>query len=223
MSEAIATSKPVFLVVDDFDMVVEGITATLKQTYPNAEIISCGTAEAAREELERYSPELIMVDLSIPESAAAESQLDTGIQLLKELLATHPETNFVVQSAHVQTLVRIKPSIDVHQGGFTIVDKRLPKHEMLQKVDWALQGIVYTPPELRRVLEVKPEWIEVLRLAFEEHKRDGEIAQRMSVSDKTVRNYWTRVQDALGVYPEESDNLRILTGIYAKEKGLIDY
>lgn len=223
MTEAIASSKPVFLVVDDFDMVVEGVTNTLKQVYPDAEIVSCGTAEAVREELKRYSPDLIMVDLSIPESSATESQLDTGIQLLKELLETYPETNFVVQSAHVQTLVRIKPSIDSHQGGLTIVDKRLPKHEMLQKVDWSLQGIVYTPPEIRKVLEVRPEWIEVLQLAFEEHMQDKAIAEKMKVADKTVRNYWTRVQDVLGVYPEEGVNLRIRTGAYAREKGLVNY
>jgi DNA-binding NarL/FixJ family response regulator len=127
-----------------------------------------------------------------------------------------------VQSAHVRSLIRLKPDIDTHQGGFTIADKNLPLKEMLEKVDWAIKGLIYTPRDMRTGIEVKPEWLEVLRLAFSEGLQDKAIAEQMNVAERTVRHYWTKVQDALSVYPEAGKNIRIQTEIRAREEGLID-
>lgn len=215
-------SEPFFIVVDDHEMIVEGTVNTLKQAYPDVEIVSCRTMEEAEQRLQDSLPDLIVADLSIPETLDAPSRLDTGVTLLKRLLSRYPEANFVVQSSHVNALIRIKPSIDAHRGGFTVADKALSKQDMLQKVEWSLQGIIYTPSEIRKVLEVKPEWVKVLKLAFEEGMQDRAIAQTMHVGERTVRNYWTKIQNALGVYPEEGINTRIKTGVCAREKGLID-
>ena len=100
----------------------------------------------------------------------------------------YPILNFVVQSGHVKALVRLKPYIDAHQGGFTIVDKSLPLQEMLTKVDWALQGIIYTPRDMRTGIELKPEWLQVLKLAFQEGLQDKAIAEQINVSERTVRH-----------------------------------
>jgi DNA-binding NarL/FixJ family response regulator len=162
------------------------------------------------------------MDLSIPEKPGDQSQTDTGLQLLRSLLTNHPTLNVVVQSAHVRSLVRLKPTIDAHRAGFTIADKSLPSHEMLVKVDWALKGLLYTPPEMRTGLEVKPEWLEMLKLAFIEELTDKAISQQMNVSERTVRHYWTRVQDALAVYPDQGTNIRIQTYNKARKAGLLD-
>jgi DNA-binding NarL/FixJ family response regulator len=121
--------------------------------------------------------------------------------------------------------VRESPTliIDAHEGGFTVADKNLPVSEMLKRVEWALEGVNYTPPQMKdKSLEVKPEWLEVLDLAFREELQDKEIAKRMGVVEKTVRNYWSKIQNALGVYPDPSKNLRIQTEVRARERGLID-
>jgi DNA-binding NarL/FixJ family response regulator len=44
----------------------------------------------------------------------------------------------------------------------------------------------------------------------------------MNLAESTVRKYWTRIQDALSVYPEEGKNIRIQTERQAREKGLLD-
>ena len=221
-TETQTSINSLFLIIDDHDILIEGTINILKQAYPEVKIISCKTAEETRLQLEKCSPALIVADLSIPESSTELSQVNTGVDLLKELLESHSEHNFVVQSAHSQALIRIKRSIEEHQGGFAVVDKRLPKQDLLDKVAWALQGIIYTPPEMRRVLAMKPEWVTVLKLAFEEHLQDKEIARRMHIRERTVRNYWTKIQNAFGIYPEEGINTRIRTGAYAREKGLIN-
>jgi DNA-binding NarL/FixJ family response regulator len=85
-----------------------------------------------------------------------------------------------------------------------------------------MKGLIYTPRDMRTGIEVKPEWLEVLRLAFSEGLQDKAIADQMNVSERTVRHYWTKVQDALSVYPEAGKNIRIQTEIRAREEGLID-
>ena len=214
--------KPKILVVDDHESVLDGTVNMLRQQYPEAEILTAQTAESAQKQMENDQPDLAVMDLSIPEKLGEMARTDTGIQLLRTLMERYPTLNIVVQSAHVRSLVRLKPAISTHEGGFTIVDKSLPLKEMLTKVEWALQGVVYTPREMRTGLEVKPEWLELLTLAFQEGLQDKAIAEKMNIAERTVRHYWTKIQDALGVYPEAGKNIRIQTQMRAKEEGLID-
>ena len=210
------------LVVDDHESVLKGTISVLERQYPNVDVRTAMTAQDAEAQLAAAIPDLLVMDLSIPAETGAPSQIETGIQLLDTLMEIYTDLNIVVQSAHVRSLIRLKPAIDSHQGGFTIADKNLPMKAMLEKVDWALKGLIYTPRDMRAGIEVKPEWLAMLQLAFKEGLQDKAIAKQMHISERTVRNYWVRVQDALEVYPEANKNTRIQTEIRAREEGLID-
>lgn len=218
----VSPSRLKLLVVDDHESVLNGTIGVLAKAYADADIRTANTAETVKTQLALEVPNLLVIDLSLPAAANQPSQVGTGIQLLRYIMETYPELNIVVQSAHVRSLIRLKPTIDAHQGGFTIADKNLPGHEMLEKVDWALKGLIYTPRDMRTGIEVKPEWFEVLELAFKDGLQDKAIAEQMNVSERTVRHYWTKVQDVLGVYPEVGKNIRIQTELRAREEGLID-
>lgn len=215
------------LVVDDHEVVLGGTIELLKQHYPNATILTAQTVESAVSAVQNDAPDLVVLDLSLPESAGSLAQTESGVKLLKMLMQNYPTLNLTVQSTHVRALVRIKPEIDRHKGGFTVADKSLSSQEMLTRVDWALSGVTHTKDIRRgRTLEVKPDWLTVLKLAFHEGLQDRAIAERMNVAERTVRHYWTKIQDVLGVYPEEDKqsgkNIRIQTEIRAREEGLID-
>ena len=219
------TSSPnrmTILVVDDHEAILGGTVSALEKAYPDAEIRTAMTAEAVQENLAHGLPDLLVMDLSIPSAPGEASQIDVGIELLRHLLDTQTELNIVVQSAHVKSLVRLKPSISDYPGGFTIADKNMPLKEMLEKADWALKGLIYTPRDMRARIEIKPTWMEMLHLAFGEGLQDKAIAEQMHVSERTIRHYWSKVQDALDVYPEPGKNIRIQTEIRAREEGLID-
>jgi DNA-binding NarL/FixJ family response regulator len=113
------------------------------------------------------------------------------------------------------------PEIDNHQGGFTIADKSLPIDTFLMRMEWALQGLTHTK-DLHSDVEVKPEWLDVMRLAFEEGLQDKAIASAMHKSERMIRHYWSKIQDALEIYPEEGKNMRAQTQKKARETGLID-
>jgi len=211
-------------VIDDHESVLGGTLDVLRRQYPNTEILTAQTAQTAQEQVERFQPDVVVMDLSIPEKPGEAARADTGIQLLRTLMKNHPTLNMVVQSAHVRTLVRIRPEIDAHKGGFTVADKSLSSKEMLTRVNWALQGLTHTKDikGMHSGLEVKPAWVTVLSLAFEKGLQDKAIAEQMCVSERMVRHYWTKVQDVLDVYPEEGKNIRIQTERRAREEGLID-
>ncbi|MCF2150806.1 response regulator transcription factor [Desmonostoc muscorum LEGE 12446] len=213
------------LVVDDHQLILTGTLNVLRQQYPDAEIINAQTAQDTTEQIAFSQFDLVVMDLSIPEKLGMTAQTDTGINLLQELLNNYPNLNFLVQSSYVKALVRIKHEIDNHQGGFAIADKGLSEQEMLTRVNLTLQGATHTK-DIKTGLELKPEWLEVLRLGFEEGLTDKLISERMYKSERAVRTYWTKIQDVLGVYPEDckkgGKNIRIQTEIRAKEEGLID-
>ena len=222
MSAQLDTCPKAIIIVDDHEAILAGTKSILQNQYPKTSFFTAQNAQAAREIIDSAQPELAVMDLSIPPQSQEAAQTEVGLQLLRGLMTDYPLLNFVVQSAHVRSLIRLKPAIELHQGGFTISDKSAPLQDMLTRVDWALKGLVYTPREMRTNLEIKPEWLEVLQLAFQDGLQDKAIASQMNVSERTVRNYWNRVQDALEVYPDEGKNIRIQTEIRARQEGLVD-
>lgn len=214
-------NKQKILVIDDQELILHATVNILKQQYPEADITQAKTTREALNRAASIKYDLAIVDLVMPENLGETPRTDIGIQLLKTLMRQYPILNIVVQTAHPHTLVRLKGAISNHEAGFTVADKSLPMQEMLTKVDWAFKGLICTPKEIRSGLEVKPEWLDVLRLAFHEGLQDMTIAKRMNVAERTVRHYWTKIYDVLRVYPDEGKNLRIQTEIRAREEGLI--
>lgn len=213
-----------FIVINDHVLVLNGTVEILRKNYPSAECNTATNASYAFDQVISYQPHLVVMDLSIPEKLEMTAKVDTGIQLLKVLMENYSHLNLVIQSAHLKTLVRIRPYIDNHKGGFTIADKSLSSHEILTRVDWALQGLTHTKDikEIHSGFEVKPEWLKLLNLAFEEGLQDKAIAENMCVSERMVRHYWSKLQDVLNIYSEEGKNIRIQTEIKARSEGLID-
>ncbi|MEM9924531.1 MAG: response regulator transcription factor [Cyanobacteria bacterium P01_D01_bin.50] len=213
------------LVVDDHQLILTGTLDVLNREYPEAEIFKAQTAQETLSLIQSHQFDLVVMDLSIPDRIGERAETDLGIQLLQNLLKEYPHQNFIVQTSYVRALIRIKHEIDNHQGGFAIADKGLPEDEMLMRVNLALIGATHTK-DIKTGIELKPEWMDVLRLAFEERLTDKAIAQKMYKSERSVRTYWTKIQDVLGVYPEDckqsGKNMRIETEGRAREEGLID-
>jgi DNA-binding NarL/FixJ family response regulator len=213
------------LIVDDHRLLLNGTIDLVRTRFPQAQVFSAQTVQEALTQIAKpelsSAPDLAIVDLFIPATLEETAHVEHGLSLLKHLMQDYPTLNFMVQSSHLKALIRLMPEIDGHQGGFTIADKSLSVDAMLTRIDWALQGFTHTK-DLQTDLEVKPEWLEVLRLAFEEGLQDKAIAQTMYKSERMIRHYWSKIQDALEIYPEEGKNIRALTQIRARETGLID-
>ncbi|MGB3650194.1 MAG: response regulator transcription factor [Rivularia sp. (in: cyanobacteria)] len=223
--EDLPVGKLCILVVDDHQLILTGTLDVLRREYSEADIIKAQTTKETLSLVQSHQLDLVMMDLSIPHTLGERAEIDSGIQLLQTLLKDYPQQNFIVQTSYVKALIRIKHEIDNHQGGFAIADKGLPEDEMLMRVNLSLNGATHTK-DIKTGIELKPEWVDVLRFAFEEGLTDKEIAKRMYKSERAIRTYWTKIQDVLEIYPEDckqsGKNLRIQTEIRARDEGLID-
>ena len=209
------------LIVDDHHLMLKGTMDVVQGHFPAAQVASAQTAEEAIAHIQTHALDLVMLDLSLPQGAGDPAHTDNGLGLLQRILADYPDLNLVIQSSTIKALIRLMPDIDRHRGGFTTADKGLPVETLLTRIDWSRQGVSYTK-DLQMDLEVKPEWLEVLNLAFNQGLQDKAIAQHLYKSERMVRHYWSKIQDALGVYPEPGKSIRMLTQIRARELGLID-
>ncbi len=217
--------KPSILVVDDHPTILNGTINIIYREYAEANIVKAQTAQETLSLIQSHQFDLVVMDLSIPDRTGESAKIELGIQLLQNLLKEYTHQNFIIQTSYVKALIRIKHEIDNHQAGFAIADKALPENEMLMRVNLALVGATHTK-DIKTGIELKSEWLDVLRLAFEESLTDKAIAQRMYKSERSVRIYWSKIQDVLGVYPEDckqsGKNMRIHTEVRAREEGLID-
>lgn len=219
---------PKILVIDSCEIFLSGTTEILHSCYPDAVIKAATTVEKALDKIAIFEPDLIMTDIYIPENVGEAALINNGMQLLKMLLSNYPEINILVQSTHIKTLVRIKSEIDSYQSGFVVADKSLTTQEILNRVNWALEGLTHTKDikGIHSKTEIKPEWLRLLNLAFKEGLQDKAIAADICVSERMVRHYWFKLQEVLNMNVEElkkqGKNLRVITHIRAREEGLID-
>lgn len=229
MSQSLQKRKlPKILLVDSYEIFLSGTIKILRTSYPEAVIRVATTVENALHQVSIFEPELVIADVCVAQNIGEATQISNGIQLLKTLLANYPKINILVQSTYIKTLVRIKSEIDNHSSGFVVADKSLSSQETLNRVTWALQGFTHTK-EIKGInagLELKPEWLMLLNLAFEEGLQDKAIASHICVSERMIRHYWYKLQEVLDMNVEElknqGKNLRVITHIRAREAGLID-
>ena len=221
------TSDTNFLVIDDHELILTSTVTELKKAFPDVNILTADTAQLAFQNILEFDPTLVLLDLSIPSSVGDSAKTEVGLRLLEKLMDYNKFTNITILSSHLQRLITLVHRIENHEGGFTVSDKSLSLDEIITRVDWSLNGITHTKEitGFRSGIELRPEWYEVLKLAFEAGLQDKAIAEKMSISVRTVRLYFSKLQDVLGIYPEDNDgqlNLRVQTGIKARKMGLIE-
>jgi DNA-binding NarL/FixJ family response regulator len=200
---------------------LSSIKLLVQAQFPNSQITTVSTAISAIAELATTNREwnLVLADLSIPQQSGDIAKSETGVDLLREIMKLYPDLNLMIYSSSVKVLVQLKYQIDNHQGGFTIADKALESSEVQRRMQYAIEGITLTK-EIRKGLELKPEWLSTLQLAAQ-GLQDKAISEQLNVTERAVRHYWTKLQDVLEVY-NDNVNLRVLTLKKAREAGLID-
>ena len=211
-----------FLVIDDHEAILAGTVPALQHRYPSAKITTAKDVQTAEQQILSYPPDLVIVDLSLPSRPFATAVAEVGMQLIDQLMNSQAAPNIMVISTNIKPLVRLKPAINIYEGGFVAIDKSLPVQELLNSVELALRGSTYLPPELRSRPEFDRKWLRVIQLKYAEGLSDRAIAQAMGISDRTVRNYWVRIQDTLGVADDPNQDLRIQIQMAARRAGLLN-
>lgn len=123
-------AKPSLLLVEDHAIVSQGLRALLAKHYHIAATVSDGLD--VLDAVDRHQPDLILLDLSLPHR--------TGMDLLPELRALHPDTRILVVTMHADHVVaNLAMKLGAH--GFVPKDSGLP--ELQEAIGEVLAGRLF--------------------------------------------------------------------------------
>ncbi|HWV92265.1 MAG TPA: response regulator transcription factor [Burkholderiales bacterium] len=183
------------LLVDDHEVVRAGLRALLAGIEGMEIVGEAGTVAEAVSEAARLAPEVILMDLRLPDG--------TGIDACREILSSAPRTRilFVTSYSDEQAVMST-----VLAGAAGYVLKDIDHRTLVAAIRDAAAGRAIldpriTDPVVRRVPNTEAlsaQEQRVLALVVE-GKTNKEIAAALGLSDKTVKNYLSNAFQKLGV------------------------
>lgn len=180
------------LIVDDHDIVRQGIAALLERQPGYDVVAQAGTAADAMAAVDRFAPDLIILDVGLPDGS--------GIETCREIKARRPETRVVILtgSADEDTVLtavvagangyllkssgvrEVMHAIDVVAAGGSLLDP-VATDRMVRRIRRLGEGteadpLVALAARERRILELIAAGL-----------TNKEIAAEISLSEKTVK------------------------------------
>ncbi len=198
-----ATERKRILLVDDHPLMRRG-QADLLNREPDFEV--CGEAGTAREAMAaiaQLKPDLVLVDMALPDK--------DGLELIKDLQALHPSLPVLAMSMQDESLYA--PRV-LRAGGRGYVMKQEGPERLATAIRTVLSGQVALSPRMSAKLlesmvgpagqssggpeeKLTDRELEVLRLFGEGWSAD-EIAGRLHLSPKTVEVHRGHIKEKLG-------------------------
>lgn len=209
------------VLTDDHTILREGLRALLTAD-PDFEVV--GEAQDGREavrSVERLSPDLLLMDLSMPRMS--------GIEAIREIKKRYPETKIIALTVH-KAEEYLLSTLQAGADGYILKDAT--HEELAMAIKNVMTGKPYLSPGVsEKVIEgylVGKEGVksvsawetlsqrerEILKLIAEGYK-NKEIAEDLCISLKTVEKHRANLMKKLDLH-----NAAALT-VYAVEKGLV--
>ena len=183
---AIALEQINIMIVDDHPVVRQGLRAMLSS---EPDIRVQGMAASAREAIsliEREQPDVVLMDLRMPEME--------GIEAIKRLRRISPNIKILVLTNYGSDEYIVRAT---QAGAMGYLLKNTPQEEIVNAVRVVNSGERYVPKDIAKRLfeaigreELSPRELEVLVLVAR-GCTNKDVAQKLFISDKTVRNHVT--------------------------------
>jgi two-component system, NarL family, invasion response regulator UvrY len=189
------------LLVDDHEVVRDGVKKILDKQPGEATFGEAGTAPEALELVRKQDWDVVLLDISLGGR--------DGLEVLKEIRRLRPRLPVLILSMHSEELFARRA---LKAGAAGYVTKGSPRAELAQAVDEVIKGGVYVSPTLaeKLVLDLREgtgrpphetlsdREFEVLRL-IASGKTVGEIADILSLSAGTISTYRARILEKMGM------------------------
>ena len=172
------------LIVDDHPVVRLGLRTMLESEHNISVTGMAGSGKEALEEVKRVKPDVVLMDLRMPDMDGTEAilelrRIDPGIRILVL-------TNYEIEDYIFRAL---------RAGAMGYLLKNTPKEEIVEAVMLARDNKRCVPPRIAERLmesiareELSPRELEVLALVAM-GETNKQIAKRLCISDKTARNH----------------------------------
>ncbi len=203
------------MLVDDASLVRQGIARLLADEGVDV-IAQLSDAVDLLAAVRADAPDVVVLDVRMPPTHTTEG-LRAGVELKREF----PDLGVLVLSQHVETRHAVELLSGGHKGvGYMLKERISRPAELLEAVCRVAAGGTAIDPEVVRVLFETPRPADpmarltvqernVLALVAEGHSND-EIAQRLSVTARTVETHTSRIFTKLGLEADRATHRRVL-------------
>ena len=205
------------LIADDHGVVAEGLKH-LVEAEADMEVVACvGDGREAVQVARDTQPDVVLMDLSMPELNGADAT--------RAILERDPKCRVIVLSMYAEREY-VRRALKAGAAGYVV--KRSAAKEVVEAIRAVHAGQRYLSPRVADVVledysddkhddplaRLSAREREVLQL-LAEGRTGAEIAQRLSLSQKTVETYRARLVEKLGI--------RDLAGLvrFAIQRGLV--
>jgi len=193
------------LIADDHAIIREGLRVML-DNQPDMEVVAVAiNGREAIQLVDKHEPDVAVIDISMPEL--------NGVEAIQQIMPRHPRLGVVVLSIH-ETKPYVYRALKAGAKGYLV--KETAGLEVVDAVRAVYRGEHYLSQSIADLLttesfqklesltdfssleSLSPREREILQLVAE-GKTSQEIAERLSISPKTVDTYRSRLMRKIGV------------------------
>jgi DNA-binding NarL/FixJ family response regulator len=204
-AEGAAPTKPLrLLVVDDHEVVRQGLVALLDRRESFQVVAQAGTVTEAIAAVDRFQPDIIIMDVRLPDGS--------GIEACRDIRAEHPETRVLMLTSYPDEEA-VLSAIVAGANGYLL--KQVRAGDLVSALEAVGRGeSLLDPAVTEKVLErvrrvATSDYIDEsaqltaqeqkILLLVAEGKTNKEIAAEVYLSDKTVKNYVSSILSKLNL------------------------
>lgn len=192
------------LVVDDHEVVRQGLVALLDRRENFQVVAEAGTVAESIEMAQRYQPDLVVMDVRLPDGS--------GIEACRDIRAEHPATRVVMLTSYPDEEA-VLSAIVAGASGYLL--KQVRARDLVAALEAVGRGKSLLDPavtekvldRVRRIatsaytdeLAQLTAQEQKILLLVAEGKTNKEIASEVFLSDKTVKNYVSSILSKLNL------------------------
>ena len=193
------------LVVDDHEVVRQGLVALLDRRETFQVVAEAGTVAEAIDQARRHRPDIVIMDVRLPDGS--------GIEACREIRAELPETRVVMLTSYPDEEA-VLSAIVAGASGYLL--KQIRARDLVTALETVGRGGSLLDPavtekvleRIRRIATGTSESDELSQLTTQERKilllvaegkTNKEIAGEIFLSDKTVKNYVSSILQKLNL------------------------
>jgi DNA-binding NarL/FixJ family response regulator len=192
------------LIVDDHEVVRQGLVALLDRRAGFHVVAEAGTVAEAIEQAHRFEPDVVILDVRLPDGS--------GIEACREIRADLPKTRVVMLTSYPEEEA-VLSAIVAGASGYLL--KQIRARDLVAAIETVSRGeSLLDPAVTEKVLErvrriatgSQPDELAGLTaqerkilMLVAEGKTNKEIAAEVFLSDKTVKNYVSSILSKLNL------------------------
>ena len=192
------------LVVDDHEVVRQGLVALLDRRQGFEVVAEAGTAAEAVEQARRYEPDIVVMDVRLPDGSGGEACREIRAERAATrvvMLTSYPDEEAVLSaivagaSGYLLKQVRARDLVAALEAvgrGESLLDPAVTE-KVLERVRRIATGAAADDLAALTTQEQK------ILLLVAEGKTNKEIAAEVFLSDKTVKNYVSSILSKLNL------------------------